>query len=153
MIKKGFIAIATLAVISVVFLGCKKDSNQGEIDRGKIEEYVLENQLDGEYTSNGVFYVIEDPGSVEHPNVGSLVTVSYVGYTLDGVGFGEGDYYETWLNETIIGWQEGVPLIGEGGQIKLIIPSGLAYGSAGKYPIGANEVLAFDITLLYFTNN
>ena len=150
--KRFFIAIVPILFLSLVFSSCKKDANQGEIDKGIIEEYVLEKQLDGQFTSSGLYYVIETPGNSDHPNINSSVTVSYKGYFLSGATFDDGEYYTSELYRLIVGWQEGLQLIGEGGKIKLIVPSGLAYGPGGSGSIGANEVLAFDITLHYFQN-
>ncbi len=51
------------------------------------------------------------------------------------------------LNGVIDGWKEGMQLVGEGGHIKLWIPSNLAYGEYGSGPIGSNQALFFDVTL------
>jgi FKBP-type peptidyl-prolyl cis-trans isomerase len=109
-----------------------------------------ENQLTGQFTPSGLYYEIKEPGSANHPNINSQVTVSYVGYGLDGVVFDDGEFITFGLYQVIAGWQEGIQLIGEGGKIKLIIPSELAYGPDGSVSIGPNEVLVFDVTLHYF---
>ncbi|MEN9448088.1 MAG: hypothetical protein RJA25_1378, partial [Bacteroidota bacterium] len=44
-------------------------------------------------------------------------------------------------------WQEGIPLIGKGGKIKLLIPSALGYGTTAHGAIPANSILIFDIQL------
>ncbi len=151
MIKKQSITVIILLFLSLLIFSCKKDVSQSEIDNSLIETYVFEHQLDGEFTSNGLYYVISQPGSVEHPVLNSEVSVSYVGYTLDDIVFEESDDPIRYrLFNFILGWQEGLQLIGEGGKIKLIIPSALAYGSNGSGSIGSNEVLVFDITLHYF---
>ncbi len=152
MIRTRISIIISFVFLSLVISSCKKDVNQSEIDQVIIEDYVVENNLDGQFTSSGLYYVINEPGSANHPTVNSQVTVSYVGYTLNGVVFDEKDYKSFWLYQVIEGWQEGIQLIGEGGKIKLIIPSGLAYGPNGSGSIGPDEVLAFDITLHYFQN-
>ena len=71
---------------------------------------------------------------------------------VDGDEFDSGEYFTASLNNLIVGWQEGLQYIGEGGKITMVIPSGIAYGSSGSGPIGPNEVIAFDVTLHYFTN-
>ena len=152
MIKIRIITIISFVFLSLVISSCKKDVNQPEIDQAIIEDYVAENNLDGQFTSSGLYYVINEPGSADHPTVNSRVTVSYVGYTLDGVVFDENDYITFELNQVIEGWQEGLQLIGEDGKIKLVIPSGLAYGPNGSLSIGPNEVLAFEISLYSFNN-
>lgn len=150
MIKKHLFAIVPFVLLSLMVLSCKKDVNQPEIDHGLIEAYVLDNGLAGDYTSSGLFYVIAEPGTADHPTINSTVTVSYKGQTLESVVFDEGDFITLDLLCVIAGWQEGLQLVGEGGKIKLVVPSGLAYGSEGAGSIKPNEVLVFDITLHYF---
>lgn len=150
MIRLKSISIVFFAIIMLAFASCKK-TNQGETDRGIIEAYVIDNNLDGQFSASGLYYVITKPGSDSHPNISSVVNVDYVGYLLDGQVFDEGQYFESRLSNLIAGWQEGIQLIGEGGEITLIIPSALAYGSSDPAGIiGPNEVLAFDIKLNHF---
>ena len=54
------------------------------------------------------------------------------------------------LSGTIKGWQIGVPLIGKGGSILLLVPSALAYGTVGTGTVPANSVLVFTIGLQGF---
>lgn len=152
MIKGRFVVAISIILISSVISSCKKDSNQAEIDRGIIEAYVLDNGLNGQFTSSGLYYVIIEAGNSDHPSINSTVNVDYKGYYLNGVVFDENDNIEHGLSGFIQGWVEGLQLIGEGGKIKLIIPSNLAYGAIGSDSIGPNEVLSFDITLNYFFN-
>jgi FKBP-type peptidyl-prolyl cis-trans isomerase len=86
--------------------------------------------------------VIIEKGNDSHPVASSTITVNYKGYYLDGDVFDEGQFFTAPLSNLIEGWKEGIPLIGEGGKMKLIIPSHLAYN---------DRVRAFDITLHYFS--
>jgi FKBP-type peptidyl-prolyl cis-trans isomerase FkpA len=54
------------------------------------------------------------------------------------------------LNQAINGWQIGVPLLKEGGTMKLIVPSSLAWGctGAGSGTIPRDAVVYFDVTLV-----
>ena len=53
------------------------------------------------------------------------------------------------VNAVIPGWSEGVKLIGEGGKIRLFIPSELAYGAQQAGPvITPNSTLIFDVELV-----
>jgi FKBP-type peptidyl-prolyl cis-trans isomerase len=46
------------------------------------------------------------------------------------------------------GWREGIPLIKQGGSIRLIIPSTLGYGLDGSSPsVPAFSALDFEITV------
>lgn len=152
MIKGRFVTTISFILLSVVILSCKKDSNQAEIDHGIIEAYVLENGLNGQFTSSGLYYVIIEEGNSDHPTIYSTVNVDYIGYHLNGVVFEENDNVKYGLSGFIQGWVEGLQLIGEGGKITLIIPSHLAYGTNGSDNIDSNEVIGFDVTLNYFLN-
>ena len=92
---------------------------------------------------------------LEKPDSGSTVKVSYEGKLLDGFIFdGTTDTQSLAslpLAFTILGWQEGVPLIGVGGKIQLYIPSHLAYGNQPPTnTIPKNAILIFDIELVSF---
>ena len=138
---KPLLALGAIFIL-LSFASCKKDkTNPADTDRATIEQYAEDNNLKGQFTSSGLYYVIEVPGSANHPTLYSKVTVSYKGYHLDGTYLDQGDFYTAYLNNLIRGWQEGIPYIGEGGTIKLVIPSYLAYN---------NGVLVFDVTLYYF---
>ncbi|MDZ4748552.1 MAG: FKBP-type peptidyl-prolyl cis-trans isomerase [Saprospiraceae bacterium] len=136
-----------VAVISVS--SCKKD-DQREIDQQLIEDFINEQNLDADSTSSGLYYVIEEPGSADHPTINDEVTVNYMGLLLNGDVFDQNFNISFSLNQVIAGWQEGIPLFGRGGKGLLIIPSHLAYGDRTLTGIPANSVLVFEIHLLDF---
>lgn len=141
LLKSLFVVSALL--IFFAFNSCKKDNNDTtQADRETIEKYAADNNLNGQFTSSGLYYVIEKAGAGSHPNINSNITVSYKGYYLDGTILDQGDFFTARLYNLIRGWQEGIPLIGSGGEIKLVIPSYMAYN---------NGVLVFDVTLHYFS--
>ena len=145
--KRGILLLTGLMLVAFfAFQGCKKEEDTGpsqaELDHETILQYVKDHNLDGDFTEGGVFYQIIKPGNANHPDYGSIVTVSYKGYYLDGTLLDEGSFFTQKLFNLIEGWKQGLPLIGEGGKIKLIIPSQLAYN---------NGILIFDITLHYFS--
>ena len=140
------ISIATIS-------SCKKeeeDNAQAEIDKALIEQYIDENNLSAQSTESGLYYVIIKAGGSQHPNAYSTVTVAYKGYLLNGEVFDENLVLTISLTSVVQGWREGIPLIGNGGKIKLLIPSALGYGSNEAGSIPANSVLIFDITLYDF---
>ena len=49
------------------------------------------------------------------------------------------------MDRVIKGWTEGLQLVGEGGKVKLFIPSALGYGENGSNGIEPNSVLVFDV--------
>ncbi len=151
--KKILLPALGLLVLLFTFAGCSKDSakKQAATDHNLILNYASSNNLNGQFTSSGLYYVIQDSGSAKHPTLSSVLNVNYKGYFLDGKVFDQGTGVKFKLSGVISGWQEGLQLIGEGGKIKLIIPSGLAYGSEPYGSIPANSVLGFDITLNSFS--
>lgn len=145
------ILLPALAGMVVLFLfavtGCSKSNSQAKKDRKLIDEYVASHNLQGQFTGSGLYYVIEDSGSAKHPTLSSQLNVDYKGYFLDDRVFDQGKGVSFPLSGVIAGWQEGLPLIGEGGKIKLLIPSALAYGDRQAGTIPPNTVLGFDVTL------
>ncbi|MBK9105611.1 MAG: FKBP-type peptidyl-prolyl cis-trans isomerase [Saprospiraceae bacterium] len=130
-------------------ISCNKE-DQPEIDQQLIEDFIAEHNLDADSTSSGLYYVIDVPGSADHPTLSDEVTVSYVGFLLNGDIFDSAPNITFPLNQVIAGWQEGIPLFGRGGKGLLIIPSRLAYGEQARVGIPANSVLAFEINLIDF---
>ena len=55
--------ISVTIILFFSIMACEKDANQDEIDHGIIEEYIVEQQLDGQFSSSGLYYVIEEDGS------------------------------------------------------------------------------------------
>ncbi len=121
-------------------------------ENNKILNYLIEKELDYKKTEDGIYYVIEKPGSSEKPMSNSKVTVHYKGYFLNGEEFDSSykrDKPATFgLNQVIKGWTKSVPMLGIGGKGTFIIPSHLAYGGVKKGSIPPNSILAFDIELL-----
>ena len=133
-----------ISLTALLFAACKKEDNndeQKQFDHARIEQYASDNQLNGTFTESGLYYMVIVPGGSQKPGLNSVVTVTYKGYYLDGAPLDEGSNFTQQLRSLIAGWKEGIPKIGEGGKIKLVIPRHLAYGDA---------ILVFDVTLHYF---
>lgn len=136
-----------LIVITLLIGACKKT----ESDRQKMDKYIADHNLKGEYTPSGLYVVIDTLGTGGHPGAKSTVKVEYTGYLLNGSKFDgtqAGKPIEFPLNQVIDGWQEGIPKFQKGGKGKLIIPSQLGYGSYSQPGIPANSVLVFDVHLV-----
>lgn len=145
--KKTGKILALLLSVAILFGACKKEAEPGSVDQKaldqeSIEVYAKANNLNGQFTSTGLYYVIITEGDENHPDEESIVTVTYDGYYLDGSHLDKGEFFQSRLSRLIPGWIEGISLIGVGGQIKLIIPEHLGY---------ENGVLVFDVTLHYFS--
>lgn len=119
-----------------------------------LEDYIEQNNLTPTKTASGLYYIIDELGTGEHPSATANVTVSYKGYytnesvfnqsrTADGITFN--------LQEVIPGWTEGIPLFKKGGKGTLLIPSHLGYGLNPRQGVIFNADLIFDINLIDFS--
>jgi FKBP-type peptidyl-prolyl cis-trans isomerase FkpA len=141
--KLFFLIIAA----STLFYTCNKE-DQAEIDRNLILNYLEENNLTADEDDSGLFYIINQPGDDRRPGLEEKVTLTYVGTYLDGDTIGRVQTgFTDPLNRLIVGFQEGLPYIGRGGNITLIIPSGLAFGSNPPIGIRSNAVVRYDVSL------
>ena len=129
---------------------------QADIDRNRIIKYVKAKGLKGNFTSSGIFYVIDKAGEgLEKPTNDSNITAHYIGSLISGKVFDSsyerGEPLEAKLGDAIEGWQEAIGMLGKGGKGKFIIPSNLAYGEqqVGEF-IAENSSLVYDIELLDF---
>lgn len=133
-----------------------------------IDNYLKDNNLEAQKTESGLRYIVEKEGTGKKPSPGDSVSVHYVGKLLDGKLFDtsrenvakENDMHDPRnpykpLNfvhgqgQMIPGFDEGVGLLKEGAQARLILPSSLAYGERGAgAAIAPNSVLIFEIELV-----
>ena len=150
--------LVLLGAIAIGFTACKNnvvddfDANaQLTADTIAIRKYVTDNNIPALKDKSGVFYQVVTPGSGELVYTGNTsVTVDYSGKVLgSSTNFDSsaGTPVTFKLGGLIPGWQIGIPYIQKGGQIRLFIPSGYAYGNNAQPGIPANSVLDFTIKL------
>jgi FKBP-type peptidyl-prolyl cis-trans isomerase FkpA len=104
-------------------------------------------------TASGLQYQIMVEGTGDKPGADDMVTVHYRGTLIDGTEFdssyARGEPATFPLSGVIAGWTEGLQLVGQGGTIKLFIPSDLAYGDRSpSTKIRPGSTLIFDVELL-----
>jgi peptidylprolyl isomerase len=93
-------------------------------------------------------------GTGENPRPGQNVTVHYTGTLENGTKFdssvdkGQPYTFRIGKEQVIKGWDEGVMSMKVGGKRRLIVPSSLGYGPAGRPRIPPNATLIFEIELL-----
>jgi FKBP-type peptidyl-prolyl cis-trans isomerase FkpA len=128
--------------------GCKPVSPESE--EPQIVAFATANSIPAVKHSTGLYYHIVAQGSGPTPNVNSIVYVTYTGKTLDGTIFDQRTTPVAFvLRDLLEGWKIGLQLIQKGGQIRLIVPSSLAYSCYGAGGvISSNTVLYFDIQLI-----
>ncbi len=146
--------ILVLSCASLLFAGtgcnkeCKPKAPAKEVPQ--ITAFASANGITPTAHPSGLYYEIITEGSGQTANANSAISIIYRGTFLDGRVFDERTTASpAWaLSDLIEGWKIGIPLIKEGGRIKLIVPSSLAYGCEPYLSIPGNSVLYFDISLL-----
>lgn len=145
--KASFSSI--LAIFSLLFAisiipGCSKS---GASEQEQMISFAKSHSINYTTDASGILYEIIAPGNSTKPTVNNTITVTYVGTLMNGNQFDAGTITYG-LSQLIPGWQIAVPKIGVGGEIKVLIPSSLGYGSAGAgSSIPGNSPLYFDIKL------
>lgn len=130
-----------------------QDDNSVDFDKQNDEDiinYIEKNNLNAKKSNSGLYYVIQEAGSGDQPNVNSDVTVNYKGYYLNGSVFDQSNSSGITFNlqQVIQGWTEGITYFKEGGKGILLIPSRLGYGYQDTRGIPGGSVLIFDIELI-----
>ena len=156
MLKK---LLAGLLVI-ISFAGCLKGKNEfkcnyndcalkaPESEIQAVQDYLTAHSITATPHCSGLFYVIDDPGTGKPVTACGAVMATYVGKLADGTVFDDGTFEEFLpLSSLVRGWANAIPLIKEGGKIRLYIPPSLGYGNQDHGSIPANSILIFDVTL------
>lgn len=113
-----------------------------------LKQYIDANHIVATADARGFYYAIKTPGTGNKPTVCANVTVNYKGQLTNGSSFDSGNGVSFGLNQLIVGWQEGIPLVAPGGSITLYLPPSLAYGDQAQSGIPAKSILVFQIDLI-----
>jgi FKBP-type peptidyl-prolyl cis-trans isomerase FkpA len=138
----------------LVFPGCIKDESCKDktiqSEDAAMLAYASANSITVTRHASGMYYQVIQAGTGPIASSSSLISVKYTGKLLDGTIFDQqvNPTQPYQLSGFIPGWQLGIPLIQEGGILKLIVPSALAYGCKGGGPIPGNAILYFEIELV-----
>ena len=103
-------------------------------------------------TDSGMIYRDLSPGTGPSPMATDTVKVHYRGTLINGTEF-DSSYRRNEpaqfpLNGVIPCWTEGVQKMRVGGKARLVCPSDLAYGDAGRPSIPGGAALLFEVELL-----
>ena len=153
-IKVGAEAEAFNAVESFrTFEGSREKREASEIAKQKA---LLDTVAAGyDETASGLRYQILQKGDGKKATKGAGVSVHYKGQLLDGTVF-DSSYkrkepidFNVGVGQVISGWDEGIQLLQVGDKARFVIPSNLAYGSAGAGGvIPPDATLIFDVELM-----
>jgi len=134
-------------------------TRQSDLDDYRIRTFLTEKGLTATKDPSGVYYNISAPGTgTAVINGGSTLVANYTGRTLDGTVFDSStDGTASFVlkgdgGSTIVGWQKVIPKLKAGGKMRMLVPSGLAYGPAGSTGINGNAILDFDVEIVSVTN-
>lgn len=116
---------------------------------------ILEKYPNAKQSPSGLVYIIENPGESLKPSKGSKMSVDYRGtFRLSGKEFdasynrGQPMNFQYQVNRMVIGFEEGLGLMGKGGKGKIFIPYHAAYGAEGRgAAIPPYSDLVFDLEI------
>lgn len=115
-----------------------------------VQTYLTSKGLTATQHCSGVFYIIDAPGSGAAPNVCSYINTNYVGRLTNGNGFDSGMFRAPiQLGGLIRGWANTLPLIKQGGRIRMFLPPSMGYGNQAAGTIPPNSILIFDVELTF----
>jgi FKBP-type peptidyl-prolyl cis-trans isomerase len=164
--------IAFILTVGVFVIGLRCSSNEEDngltfaqqfsIDSAAIEQYLLDNNI-----TNALFdpdslvryILLRDGEGTFSPSKNQCVRVNYSGrFFPDGDVFDADTLASFYVDGVISGWTIVLQQLQQGDSIRLFVPSGLAYGSAGRgSSIPANAILEFNMGIdkigTYISNN
>lgn len=147
--------IFTCLLIVGALNSCKQDKGitfeeQLAADEVRIKDFIAKNNIPAVRHQTGLYYQIIEPGAGSLVYTGNTsITAKYTLRLINGNTIPQpSEPIDFSLGGVIDGWQIGIPLIQKGGKIRLIVPSGYAYGIAAQPGIPSNSILDFDIELV-----
>ena len=146
--------------LSLIFLlglftlmSCKKEVDLQQVETTEREKYLLDSNITTEPTPSGLYYIETLTGTGSVPVIGQYVTIIYEGQFLNGDIFAKDTVpFEFGTGTVIPGLEEALSYMKPGGKSTLIIPSNLAFGSAGTKVIPPYTTIIFKIELIEIFN-
>ena len=124
-------------------------------ERGRAEAELEKIAADFEKTESGLRFKILTKGSGKKAEKSQMVSVHYEGSLTNGQVFDSSFQrnqpidFQLGIGQVIPGWDEGISLLRVGDKARFVIPSHLAYGSAGAGGvIPPDATLIFDVELM-----
>jgi peptidyl-prolyl cis-trans isomerase A (cyclophilin A) len=129
--------------------------NRKEQARKQADQEIDEIAMGFDKTESGLRYKIINQGDGVQAEKGKTVSVHYKGMLPNGKVF-DSSYdrkqpidFALGMGQVIAGWDEGIQLLKVGDKARLVVPSDMAYGSAGAGGvIPPNATLVFDVELV-----
>ncbi|HTO14380.1 MAG TPA: FKBP-type peptidyl-prolyl cis-trans isomerase [Edaphocola sp.] len=125
---------------------CKETTSKASTaDSIALSEYIIQNQIEAEYDTNGFYYRIITPGNETKPEQCGNAIIDYVGKFKNEAIFDSRNNFNMYIGSAVPGFKKGITYIGEGGEIELFIPPSLAYGNDDYNSIPGGSTLIFKI--------
>ncbi len=164
---KSITKFVVIIFLALFFLNsCEKEDNRKQEEIEKLQQFLLDNGYTFlEPTGSGIYHVVMAEGYGESPKSADYISISYTSSLVDGtifqtsnraIAIANGIEVDDFLygparlllgNIGIIGLQEGLMLMKEGGESRIIVPSELGYGAADYDIIPPYSTLVYDIEL------
>jgi FKBP-type peptidyl-prolyl cis-trans isomerase len=127
-------------------------------ERNAILQFALDSLWNVQETPSGLWVEVMEEGEGEVLKWGDRLEADYVGYFLNGKQF-DSSYdrnrsLQFYVGNMIEGWNEALQLVKPDSQLRLLVPSRLAYGEEGLITatgdtlVPPNEVLVFKMEVL-----
>jgi len=156
MLKKNspliILLFSTVLVLSLV--SCTPRTRLEKEERTRINEYLSNNSNQAfVHKPSGLYYLEVLPGTgispVKNDSVYILYTLKLLTGDIIDSNVSSGVPRGFLIGTDITGFDEGLMLMKQGGKSTLLIPSSLAYGAYGSYPvISGYTPLLFDVELV-----
>lgn len=152
--NKKTILLFLTALLLVALVSCDPTKKYENEESAIIKDYLSKNpDLNFQLQPSGLYFLDVVPGTGISPVLYDSAFVKYTGKFLNGSVFdtnvGTANVFGFVVGYSIYGFSEGLMLMKEGGKATLLIPSNLAYGQQGSYPIIAGFTpLLFDVELI-----
>jgi FKBP-type peptidyl-prolyl cis-trans isomerase len=153
--KNQITSLFLLGILLIIVISCNVSGKYEKEERARIEEYLTKNPtLNFELKSSGLYYLETTTGTGDLAKRSDTAYLKFTGKFLDGRTFetnvGTDDTLVRPVDEGwfIPGMDEGVTYMREGGKSLLLIPSSLAYGPSGWWPIPGYTPLLIDLELV-----
>ncbi len=139
----------------ILFASCNPSDKYVKEEKRQIQDYLSKNSgLNFVQKPSGLYYLEVVTGTGRSPVISDSAFVRYTGKFLDNTVFSSNVSSGTLLGfivgQNILGIDEGVSLMKEGGKSTFLIPSALGFGSIGNFSAGISGYtpLLYDIELV-----
>lgn len=146
--------IVLFSIVLILLSSCNSgysDDQKAFFDE-EIQAIIKESNLNMDRLENGLYIDIKKAGHGESLiKITDEVTFSYTGFRSDGSVFQSipDDEALTFpVRSLIIGWQDALSFVSEGGELKVIIPPHLGYGAKNTELVPPNSILIYEMKAL-----